>query len=123
MKRLALLSIFLALPLLVAGCNKAAPLPAGALAPTDATLNEAMQACHAALTQYVVDVKAGTHVPTAEERVVVNKFIDAVNLADADYIVYHKALAANPSAPEPAVLVAAVNSVVSQLAAIEALVK
>ena len=116
----ALLVAFLLVPM--AGC-KPAPLPQGAYTAPDAQTNEDLQAAHAALLQYSADVKNGTHVPTAEERVVVNKLIDAVNIADPAYQQYHAALAANPSAPEPAALIAALANVASNLSALEALIK
>jgi hypothetical protein len=124
MKKLALLSVFLALPLLMSGCKATVtPLPAGAYSPVDAQINEDLQAAHAALVKYSADVQSGAHVPTAGEKVAVNKLIDAVNIADPAYQRYHAALAANPAAPEPAALIAALADVASNLTAIEALVK
>lgn len=105
------------------GCNKAAPLPAGAYTPADASTNADLQAAHAALVQYSTDVASGKHVPTAQEKVVVNKLIDAVNIADSAYQSYHATLATNPAAPEPAALVSALATVVADLPAVEALIK
>ena len=115
-----LLVAFLLIPM--AGC-KPAPLPQGAYTAPDAQINEDLQAAHAALVQYAADVKSGAHVPTAQEKVVVNKLIDAVNIADPAYQSYHAALAANPTAPEPAALIAALANVASNLSALEALIK
>jgi hypothetical protein len=108
---------------MLAGCAKQAPLPTGAYAPADASINEDLQAAHAALAKYSADVASGLHVPSAQEKVVINKLIDAVNIADPAYQSYHAALAANPTAPEPAALIAALASVTSNLSALEALVK
>jgi hypothetical protein len=121
---LPLLALFLILaaPILT-GCAKAAPLPTGAYAPLDASINESLQAAHAAIVQYSADVRNGIHTPTADERTAVNKLIGALNIADPAYQAYHAQLAANPSAPEPAALIAALSSVVSNLSALEALIK
>ena len=109
-------------PVVLTGC-KPAPLPQGAYTAPDAQINEDLQAAHAALVQYAADVKSGAHAPTAQEKAIVNKLIDAVNIADPAYQQYHAALAANPTAPEPAALIAALANVASNLSALEALIK
>ena len=108
-------------PVVLTGC-KPAPLPQGAYTAPDAQINEDLQAAHAALVQYAADVKSGAHAPTAQEKAIVNKLIDAVNIADPAYQQYHAALAANPTAPEPAALIAALANVASNLSALEALI-
>ena len=122
MKKLALLSVFLALPLLMGGCKVVnAPLPAGAINAVDAGLNENLQAAHAGLVQYQSDVAKGLHTPTPAETVVVNKVIVSLNTADMLYQSFHTALLANPNAGEPADLTAAVTAVSTNLTALQTL--
>lgn len=110
--------------IMLAGCaNKTAPLPTGAINATDAGLNENLQAAHAAVIQYEADVTAGKHVPDATEKVIVNKVIAALNVADPLYQQWHTALQANPAAGEPQQLIDAVAVVTTNLSAIQALVQ
>jgi hypothetical protein len=109
---------------MLAGCaNKTAPLPNGAINAADAGLNENLQAAHATVLQYEADVTAGKHVPDATEKVIVNKVIAALNVADPLYQQWHTTLQANPAAGEPQQLIDAVAVVTTNIGAIQALVK
>ena len=123
MKRtIALASIALALCL--SGCKPATtPLPTGAVNTLDAQINEDLQAAHAAVIQYEADVIAGKHTPTANEKVVVNQLIAALNTADPIYQNFHAQLVANPTAGEPQQLIDALAAVTANLNALVALVK
>jgi hypothetical protein len=121
MKRLIALSLSIAFALIM-GCSTAPkPLPSGAYAPADAAINETLAAAHGALLQYQQDAVNKVHTPTDQEKATVNKLIDAVNVADASYQSYHKALATNPAAPQPAELTAALAAVQTALPAVESL--
>jgi hypothetical protein len=135
MKRIALFTA-LAVGLCMIGCKAAnAPLPSGAINAADAALNANLQAAHAGLVQYEADVTAGKHIPDATEKVIVNKVIASLNLADVLYCgapavgspcaaaSYHAQLVANPAAGEPQQLIDAMTAVTTNLSALQALVQ
>ena len=120
---------------LATGCaNKTAPLPTNAINATDAGLNANLQFAHAFLAKYQQDVVAGLHVPTADEKTVMNKTINSLNFADTLYCgapavgqtcaqgSYHALLLLNPSAGEPQQLIDALAAVTANLNALQALI-
>ena len=117
MRKLALLAIFLALP--VFGCKTVTtPLPANAVNSLDAGINEVLQAGHAAAAKYQADVAAATFTPTPAFKSRMTTLIKALNVADPAYQAYHAALVANPAAAEPAPLASAISTVSSSLSQI-----
>jgi len=134
MKRIAILTVIMALTVTVIGCKAAnTPLPTGAINATDAQLNANLQAAHAALVQYQADVVAGKFTPDPTTTIIVNKIIVALNTADALYCApvngacsptsYPAQLMANPAAGEPAQLAAAMTTIETNIGAIESLVQ
>lgn len=106
MKRSLMLAVALA-GLAMNGCKTNAPLPPGAVYAPEAQLNEDLQAVKASLDQWKADVAAGKHVPSQEEKNIVNVVVDAYNVAAPLEIQWHAALNANPLAAQPAALAAA----------------
>lgn len=96
-----------------------APLPAGAINATDASLNEVLQAGHAAAVQYGTDVANG-FVPSPALKTAMAALISALNIADPLYQSYHNLLQTQPGAGEPAALASAVVQVSQALATITA---
>jgi hypothetical protein len=124
MRRIAIAALAVALSFGMAGCApKNQPLPTGAVNAVDAQLNANLQAAHAALVQYEADVTAGKHVPSADEKALVNKFIVSLNTADVLYQSYHAALVANPASGEPQQLIDALTAVTTNLSALQAFVR
>jgi hypothetical protein len=100
-----------------------APLPSGAINNVDAQVNATLQAAHAAVVQYESDVTAGKHTPTAEEKSIVNKLVQALNVADPLFQQWHSALQVNPAAGQPQALADALTAVSQNLNSIQTLVK
>ena len=106
----------------MAGCKVVQqPLPANAVNAVDAGLNANLQAAHAFIAQYQLDVLSSVHAPAPGEIAVMNKVTHALNTADALYQAYHKTLLTNPMAGEPAELAAAVTAVTTNLNDLKAL--
>lgn len=117
------------------GCaaQKPVPLPIGAINAVDAGINANLQAAHAAVVQYEADVTAGKHTPDATEKVIVNKLVASINVADLLYCgpvngqcapsSYHAQLVANPSVGEPQQLIDALAAVAANLTAIQSIVQ
>ena len=118
--RLARLSVFLALPLLLAGCATAtAPIPPvapGYLSAADQTLGESLAAVNAFVTQEKVNYAQETATAQATEKPYLNGLITAVDLANAAYVSYH-------SSPTAANLTAAQNALTNAQTAQAALAK
>ena len=104
MKRLALLSIWLALPVLMAGCKQMnAPLPAWAPNSQIAVTGEAIASANAAVMQYENDVLAG-FVPSPTLKTVMSDIQQALVIAQPLFDGWEAAVKTNPAAPEPASL-------------------
>lgn len=91
--KLALLSIFLALPLL--GCPSAtSTTPPAALAPgytsqADQTLGQSLAALDAFVMQEKINYAQLTVAQQTPEKPFLNALIDAANVADAAYLAFH----------------------------------
>lgn len=92
--KLALLSVFLALPLMF-GCNVAtSTTPPAALAPgysnaDDQKLGQSLAAVNAFITQEKINYAELTAAQQAPEKPFLNALIDATNLANQAYMAYH----------------------------------
>jgi hypothetical protein len=87
----ALLSIFLALPLL--GCPSASsptpPLAPGYTTPFDQTAGQTLAAAHALVAKATADYLSLTPAQQATEKPILNAFVSAVNTADSVYLQFH----------------------------------
>lgn len=97
MKNLALLSMFLALPLLLAGCKTVSapvPLPPGAVNQADETFYQSLSAAQSALNSLKASEPSAPQIKAA-----LNQAIADYDLANTAYQAFHAALAAgqNPS--------------------------
>ena len=114
MKRLALLAVFLALPL--AGCKTAtAPVPAWAPNSAVAVAGEAIASANAAVMQYEADVKNG-FVPAAALRTVMSDIQQALAIAQPGFNAWEAAARTTPTAPEPTSLSTAIVRISTDLA-------
>ena len=114
MKRLALLAVFLALPL--AGCKTVSvTVPAWAPNSAVAVAGEAIASANAALVQYEADVKSG-FVPAAALRTVMSDIQQALAIAQPAFNAWEAAARANPAAPEPTALPSALTRISTDLA-------
>lgn len=108
--KLALLAIFLALPL--AGCKTVTySLPAGAINSADAVIYRTLADAHGFTAKVRSEVAAGKAKLTPAQTKVFNKLIDDLNVADVLYQAYH----AGGAAANAASLTPAVNAVSSDL--------
>lgn len=110
--KLALLSIFLALPLAGCGVRATAPLPAGAINSADAVIYRTLADAHGFTAKVHDEVLAGKAKLTPAQTTVFNKLIVDLNTADVLYQAYHAAGAATE-----VLLTPAVNKVSADLAA------
>lgn len=103
------------------GCAPSATPPATALAPgyssqADQTLGQTLAAAHTFYTTIQNDIQQGTYKPSPGEVTGLNKFADALNVAQAAYLVYHS----NPTSANLATAQTAVNTVSTQQAQLTA---
>jgi hypothetical protein len=93
--KLALLSIFLALPLL--GCPSATapapPLAPGYTTQFDQTAGQTLAAAHALVAKATADYPSLTPAQQATEKPILNAFVSAVNTADSVYLAFHQGTA------------------------------
>jgi hypothetical protein len=95
--KLALLSVWLALPLTF-GCGATATTPPAALAPGytsqfDQTAGQALAAAHALVAKATADYPTLTAAQQATEKPILNAFVSAVNAADTVYLAFHNGTA------------------------------
>lgn len=101
--KLALLSIFLALPLM-AGCGAVqSTTPPTALAPgyssaADQAVGEGLASVNAFVNQEKVNYAALAPAPKAAEKNILNNLITATNLANAAYTAFHAGTGTLPAA-------------------------
>jgi hypothetical protein len=114
MRKLALLAVFLALPL--AGCNKPSPAPAWAVTAPERTVGDILAAANAAVVKYEADVKAGVAgTDNTALKSVMTQIQQALVIAQPAYNTWNSALKANSDAAEPAVLVTSVSTLQNSL--------
>lgn len=90
--KLAVLSVFLALPLML-GCPSAnsptPPLAPGYISQFDQTAGQTLAAAHALVLKATADYPSLTPAQQATERPILNAFVAAVNTADTVYLAFH----------------------------------
>jgi hypothetical protein len=113
MKKLAMLSIWLALPL--AGCKTVTTVPPP-WAPNQAiaTAGEIISAANNAVVQYEADVKAG-FVPSPALNSVMSDIQQGLAIAQPAFNEWEAAARANPTAAEPSALPAAIQRISTDL--------
>lgn len=119
MKRLALLSIWLALPLALAGCKTAAvapPLAPGYLNQADQTMGQALAGAEAFYQKIQLQSATGLVVLSPGEKTVLNGLGTAINQADSLYLAYHNGQGTQAAAQQ------AIDQVTAQQAAVKAVI-
>lgn len=114
MKKLALLAIWLALPL-VACKSVNAPLPAWAPTAPIAVAGETIASAHAAVAKYEADVQAG-FVPSPVLRAVMGDIQQALSVAQPVFNQWEAAARTNAAAPEPVTLPAQLTRISTDIA-------
>lgn len=94
MKKMALLSTFLALPLIFGCAAATSTTPPTALAPrytsaADQAAGQTLAAAHALVSKAVTDYTSLTPAQQATVKGPLNAFVTAVNTADSIYIAFH----------------------------------
>lgn len=115
MKRLALLSLALALPLV--GCNPVTtnpPTAPGYLNSVDQQMGEILAGARSFYTSIQTQSANGTMTLTAAQKQAFNTFGQGLNQAEQLYLAYH----ANPTAANQAAAQTAVNGIQTQQAAL-----
>jgi hypothetical protein len=114
MKKLALLAIWLALPL--AGCKTVStPPPAWAPNSQVAVAGYAIASGNAAVVQFEADVKGG-FVPAPALRTVMSDMQQALAIAQPIFVQWEQAARTNAATPEPAGLPASIQKITTDLA-------
>lgn len=93
--KLALLAIFLALP--IVGCKTVTgpppPLAPGYTNSFDQSAGQTLAAAHALVAKAITDYPSLTPPQQAVEKPILNTFVTAVNTADSVYLAYHSGAA------------------------------
>jgi hypothetical protein len=119
MKRLALLSIWLSLPLALAGCKTAAtapPLAPGYLNQADETMGQALAGAEAFYQKIQLQSATGVVVLSPGEKKVLNDLGTAINQADPLYLAYHNGQGTQAAVQQ------AIDQVTAQQAAVKAVI-
>lgn len=94
------------------------PLAPGYYTAAEQTVGEVIAAANGAVLRYEKDVKAGTYTPNPAMRSAADAIQKALVVADPLAVAWHKALAANATAPEPPALASAVQTINAKIGAI-----